>query len=135
MGLSESAISPVLPNGIYTIPEVGMVGETEESLKKAGVAYFVGRAKYWDNARGRIIGDQEGFLKLLFRQEDHKLLGVHVMGEYATDVGLVGLVALLCGGAAKLFVVACFNIPTLGALYKSATLHALRGLGDGEKRG
>ena len=135
MGLSQSAISAVLPNGIYTIPEVGMVGETEESLKKAGVAYFVGRAKYWDNARGRIIGDQEGFLKLLFKQEDHKLLGVHVMGEYATDVVHVGLVALLCGGTAKLFVDACFNIPTLGALYKSATLHALRGLGDGVKRG
>jgi NAD(P) transhydrogenase len=132
LGLSESALSPLLPNGIYTIPEVGMVGETEESLKKKGVAYFVGRANYWDNARGRIIGDKDGFLKLLFRQEDQKLLGVHIMGEHATDVVHIGLVALLSNGSAKLFVDACFNIPTLGALYKTATLNALRSLSPSE---
>jgi NAD(P) transhydrogenase len=62
LGLGESAISPLLPNGIYTIPEVSMVGETEESLKKKGVAYIVGRANYRENARGRIIGDLDGFL-------------------------------------------------------------------------
>jgi pyruvate/2-oxoglutarate dehydrogenase complex dihydrolipoamide dehydrogenase (E3) component len=62
LGLGESAISPLLPDGIYTIPEVSMVGETEESLKKKGVAYIVGRANYRENARGRIIGDLDGFL-------------------------------------------------------------------------
>src|ERR1700746_3911982 len=59
LGLAGSAISPLLPNGIYTIPEVSMVGETEESFKKKGVAYIVGRANYWENARGRIIGDED----------------------------------------------------------------------------
>ena len=93
LGLGGSAISPLLPNGIYTIPEVSMVGETEESLKKKGVAYIVGRANYRENARGRIIGDQDGFLKLLFRQDDLKLIGVHIMGELATEVVHIGLVA------------------------------------------
>jgi NAD(P) transhydrogenase len=127
-GLSESAISPLLPNGIYTIPEVSMVGETEESLKSKGVAYLVGRANYWENARGRIIGDQDGFLKLLFRQGDQKLLGVHIMGDYATDIVHIGLMAMMCNASANLFVDACFNIPTLGVLYKTATLNALRDL-------
>ena len=134
-GLSGSALSPLLPNGIYTIPEASMVGETEESLKKKGVAYIVGRAKYWDNARGRIIGDHEGFLKLLFRQDDQKLVGVHIMGELATDVVHIGLVAMMCNASANLFVDACFNIPTLGQLYKSATLHALQPIPPLEKEG
>jgi NAD(P) transhydrogenase len=125
LGLSETALSPLLPNGIYTIPEVGMIGETEESLKKNGVAYFVGRASYWDNSRGRIIGDQDGFLKLLFRQGDEKLLGVHIMGDQATDIVHIGMIAMMCDASAKLFVDACFNLPTLGRLYKSATLHGL----------
>jgi NAD(P) transhydrogenase len=128
LGHGESALSPLLPNGIYTIPEVGMVGETEESLKKKGVAYIVGHANYWDNARGRIIGDQDGFLKLLFRQEDHRLLGVHIMGDHATEIVHIGLMAMMCNASANLFVDACFNLPTLGPLYKVATLKALQSL-------
>lgn len=127
-GLNGSALSPLLPNGIYTIPEASMVGETEESLKKKGIAYVVGRAGYLDNARGRIIGDQYGFLKLLFRQDDLKLIGVHVMGEQATEVVHIGLMAMMCHASANLFVDACFNVPTLGVLYKTATLDALKGV-------
>jgi len=126
LGLGGSAISPLLPNGIYTIPEVSMVGETEESLKKKAVAYIVGRANYRENARGRIIGDQDGFLKLLFRQDDLKLIGVHIMGELATEVVHIGLMAMMCNASANLFVDACFNMPTLGLLYKTATLNALQ---------
>ena len=122
---SRAGISHLLPNGIYTIPEVSMVGETEESLQKQGVDYVVGRANYQDNGRGRIIGDQDGFLKLLFRREDMKLLGVHIMGEQATEIVHVGLMAMLAGGTADVFVEACFNTPTLGGLYKSATMDAL----------
>jgi len=126
LGLKIGAsMSPLLPNGIYTIPEVSMVGETEESLKKQGVDYVVGRAKYQDNARGRIIGDLDGFLKLLFRRGDMKLLGVQIMGEQATEIVHVGLMAMLAGCTAEVFVEACFNAPTLGALYKSATIDAL----------
>jgi NAD(P) transhydrogenase len=120
----RTGISHLLPNGIYTIPEVSMVGETEESLKRQGVDYVVGRAKYQNNARGRIIGDEDGFLKLLFRRGDMKLLGVHIMGEQATEIVHVGLVAMLAGCTADIFVEACFNAPTLGALYKSATIDA-----------
>jgi NAD(P) transhydrogenase len=134
LGLTESALSPLLPNGIYTIPEVSMVGETEESLKKKGIPYIVGRANYWDNARGRIIGDQEGFLKLLFGRDDLKLLGVHIMGDHATEVVHIGLMAMMCGGSTTLFEDACFNMPTLGVMYKTATLTALRSLQPAEKQ-
>ncbi len=128
LGLPGSALSPLLPNGVYTIPEVSMVGETEESLTKKGIAYIVGRANYRDNARGRIIGDQDGFLKLLFRKEDQRLLGVHIMGELATEIVHIGVMAMMCNASAELFVDACFNLPTLGLLYKTATLHALQAM-------
>jgi NAD(P) transhydrogenase len=133
LGLAGSAISPLLPNGIYTIPEVSMVGETEESLKKKGVAYIVGRANYRENARGRIIGDQDGFLKLLFRQDDLRLIGVHIMGDLATEIVHIGLVAMMCNASANLFVDVCLNLPTLGMLYKSATLNALQNGSTAEK--
>jgi len=126
IGLNGSAISPLLPNGIYTIPEVSMLGETEESLKKKGIPYVVGRAGYKDNARGRIIGDDDGFLKLLFREGDTKLIGVHIMGEIATEVVHIGLMAMMCNASSDLFIDACFNTPTLGLLYKTATLDALK---------
>lgn len=128
LGLDASALPPLLPNGIYTIPEVSMVGETEESLKRRGVAYIAGRASYLENARGRIIGDQDGFLKLLFRQEDLKLIGVHIMGELATEVVHVGLMAMMCDASAHHFVDICLNVPTLGTLYKTATLNALQSI-------
>ena len=126
LGLAmRTEISHLLPNGIYTIPEVAMVGETEESLRQQGVDHVVGRASYRDNGRGRIIGDSDGFLKLLFRREDLKLLGVHVLGEQATEVVHIGLMAMLAGATAGMFDEACFNLPTLGALYKFATLDAM----------
>jgi NAD(P) transhydrogenase len=115
-----------LPNGIYTIPEISTVGETEESLKKQGVDYVVGRSSYWDVSRGRIIGDKDGFLKLLFRRGDMKLIGVHVIGELATEIVHVGLMAMLTESTVDLFLEACFNVPTLASLYKSATIDAVR---------
>jgi NAD(P) transhydrogenase len=130
LGLPNGALSPILPNGIYTIPEVSMIGETEESLKKKGVDYVVGRSNYADNARGQIIGDKDGFLKLIFQRDDLKLLGVHVIGELATEVVHIGLMALLFGATANVFVEACFNVPTLGMLYKTATLAAIRAKGE-----
>jgi NAD(P) transhydrogenase len=125
LGKNLSALSPLLPNGIYTIPEVSMVGETEQSLQKKNIPYVVGRAKYIDNARGRIIGDENGLLKLIYSHDGLKLLGVHIMGELATEVVHIGLVAMMCNAAAELFVDACLNTPTLGMLYKTATLNAL----------
>lgn len=115
----------ILPYGIYTIPEVSMVGETEESLAKRGVDYIVGRASYEENGRGTIIGDRIGFLKLLFRRSDMKLLGVHVIGEHASELVHVGLVAILTESDWELFDRACFNFPTLGMLYQRAAYEAL----------
>ncbi len=125
-GTKVSVLSPILPNGIYTIPEVSMIGETEESLKKKGIDYVVGRARYEDNARGEIIGDKDGFLKLLFSRADMKLIGVHVIGELATEIVHIGLMAMLTNSTAEIFVEACFNVPTLGMLYKTATLQAIQ---------
>jgi NAD(P) transhydrogenase len=127
-GMKVSNLSPLLPNGVYTIPEVSMIGETEESLKKKGVDYVVGKASYERNARGQIIGDKDGFLKLLFSRQDMKLLGVHVIGELATEIVHVGLMAMMTQSTAEIFYEACFNVPTLGYLYKSATLMAMNGV-------
>jgi NAD(P) transhydrogenase len=117
-------LSRFLPTGVYTIPEVSMAGETEEALQRAGVEYVAGRAPYSRSARGRIIGDADGFLKLLFRRSDMRLAGVHVMGEQATELIHVGLIALMTSASVDLFDEACFNVPTLGALYKVAAFEA-----------
>ena len=118
------ALPEVLPYGIYTIPEVSMAGETEESLKGKGVDYVVGRAMLGDNARGRIIGET-GFLKLLFGRDEQKLLGVHVMGEGATELVHIGLIALLIGATAEHFLQVCFNYPTVSEAYQQAAEDAL----------
>ena len=118
-------IASILPTGIYTIPEASMAGETEASLQEKKIDYLVGRARYADNPRGQIIGDETGFLKLIFRRDDLRLLGVHVVGEQATEVVHIGLMALLAGADAEIFNRACFNYPTLGDLYKYAAYDAM----------
>jgi NAD(P) transhydrogenase len=120
----KERIASILPTGIYTIPEVGMIGETEESLIEKKVDYVVGHAPYRLNARGQIIGDNFGFLKLLFATEDMKLVGVHAIGEQATELVHIGLIAMLANCRAEVFNLACFNYPTLGELYKYATYSA-----------
>jgi NAD(P) transhydrogenase len=121
----KDVVAPILPTGIYTIPEASMAGETEESLKTKGINYVVGRARYADNPRGQIIGDESGLLKLIFRQDDMRLLGVHVVGEQATELVHLGLIAMMAEAGADLFNRTCFNYPTLGDLYKYATYAAM----------
>ena len=121
----KRGVVPVLPYGVYSIPEVSMAGATEEELTKRGVDYVVGRARYADQPRGMIMGESEGFLKLIFAFEDMQLLGVHVIGEQATELVHIGLMALMVEGHAQLFIRACFNYPTLGDLYKYATYDAM----------
>ncbi|WP_435017368.1 Si-specific NAD(P)(+) transhydrogenase [Tundrisphaera sp. TA3] len=121
----KKGVAQLLPYGIYTIPECSMAGATEEALVEQKVPYIVGRASYTANARGQIIGDSDGFLKLLFRAEDMKLLGVHVIGEQATELVHVGLTALMLNATADLFINSCYNYPTLSDLYKYATYDAL----------
>jgi NAD(P) transhydrogenase len=98
-----------------------MVGDTEQAVHAAGVDYVVGRARYTDNPRGCIIGEKEGFLKLIFRREDLKLLGVHAIGEFASELVYVGLIAIAADCDAAVFSGLSFNVPTLGALYQDAT--------------
>ena len=86
---------------------------------------MVGRARYADHARGEIIGDVSGFLKLLFSREGLKLLGAHVIGKRASEVVHIGLITMLTGSVADLLVRTCFNYPTLGDLYEYATYSAI----------
>ncbi|MFO0891985.1 MAG: Si-specific NAD(P)(+) transhydrogenase [Isosphaeraceae bacterium] len=122
---SHAELSPILPAGIYSIPEVAMVGAAEEDLKARGIDYVVGRAYYAESARGEIIGDSTGFLKLIFQRSDMALLGVHVLGEQATELVHIGLMGMLTRSTAEVFTRACFNFPTLGDLYQDAAEDAL----------
>ena len=121
----KTTLAHILPFGIYTIPECSMAGETEEGLTEKKIDYVAGRARYDANGRGQIIGDSDGFLKLLFATEDMRLLGVHVIGEQASELVHVGLTALLTEASADLFIQTCYNYPTLTELYKYATYDAL----------
>ncbi len=121
-------LSPILPYGIYTIPECSMAGPTEAELIEKKIPYVAGRASYGGNARGQIIGDRTGFIKLLFHTETRKLLAVHVMGEGATELVHIGLTALLMGATVDLFIFTCYNYPTLSEVYKYASYDALRQL-------
>ena len=124
----KTRVSPHLPYGIYTIPEISYVGPTEEELRKAGTPYLAGRASMKDNARGHIVGAESGFLKLLFAPADRKLLSVHALGPSVTELIHVGVVALQQGATLDLFIDAVFNYPTLSELYKHAAYDGLGAL-------
>jgi NAD(P) transhydrogenase len=116
----------LLPFGIYTIPECSMVGETEDSAQRKGISYVVGRARYRDNARGGVIGDDAGFLKLIYDAEEMRLIGAHMMGEQAIELINMGLLVMQMNGTFQVFIDACFNFPSLAELYKYATYDAMR---------
>jgi len=123
-------VAPILPLGIYTIPECSLAGKTEEECRKEKIDYVVGKAAYNQNARGMIIGDSDGFLKLIFEFNNDlnrpmKLLGVQVIGESASELIHIGVSALTMGAGSNLFIDTCFNYPTLGELYKYATYDAM----------
>ena len=117
--------SHLLPYGIYTIPEMSMVGRNEDELTRDGVPYEIGVARYREIARGQIIGDTVGMLKLLFHSETRVLLGVHVIGENATELVHIGQTVMAHGGKLDYFVDTVFNYPTLAECYKVAALAAL----------
>jgi NAD(P) transhydrogenase len=123
----KQRVASMLPMGVYTIPEISAVGETEQSCKEKGIEYEVGRARYSNNARGMIAGDSHGLLKLLFRRTDRQLLGVHIIGESATELIHMGMMAIEAGGTIDLFIDFVFNYPTLSEMYKYA---AYDGLGN-----
>ncbi len=118
----EERLSPVLPFAVYAIPEVSMVGQTEDECKTKNVPYAVGRGYYEDNARGQIIGDMSGMIKLIFSPTDRKVLGVHIIGEQASELVHIGSHVMMANGDIDEFVHAVYNYPTLSDLYKAAAL-------------
>lgn len=123
----KQRVASLLPMGIYTIPEISAAGETEASCKEKGIDYCVGRAHYENNARGHITGDTSGMLKLIFARADHKLLGVSMIGESATELIHIGMMVLDNGLTIDEFIEQVFNYPTLSETYKYA---AYDGLGN-----
>jgi NAD(P) transhydrogenase len=120
----EAQMSKLVPIGIYTIPEISYVGRSEEELTAAAIPYEVGISRYRELARGQILGDTYGMLKILVALDDHKLLGVHVVGTNATEVVHIGQMVMALGGTVDHLVDAVFNYPTLAESYKVAALDA-----------
>lgn len=127
--VKQSALPKVMPYGIYTIPEISTVGKSEEELTEEGVPYEVGRAFYREIARGQILGDLDGLLKLIFHRDTLQLLGVHIIGEGATELVHIGQAVLTYSGTVDFFVHNVFNYPTLAECYRTAALDGINRLG------
>jgi NAD(P) transhydrogenase len=121
-------LAPQVPYGIWTIPELSMIGKTEEQCLEAGVDYEVGRAHYRNNARGQIIGDTAGMIKIIFDPDSKKIHGIHIVGDDAAELIHVGMMAMLLNGTLDVFSQAVFNYPTLGDVYKLAAYNGLERL-------
>jgi NAD(P) transhydrogenase len=113
------------PYGIYTIPEISFIGKTEEQLTAEDVPYEVGMAYYRETARGQIRGDTTGRLKLIFHRDTHALLGVHIIGEEASELVHIGQAVMVLGGTVDYFIDNVFNYPTLAECYKVAAFNGL----------
>ena len=117
-----------MPYGLFTIPEISMVGKSEQELTADCVPYEVGLARFSEIARGQIIGDETGLLKLLFHRETLELLGVHCIGDSATEIVHIGQTVMGLGGTLEYFRDAVFNYPTMAECYKVAALDGLNKL-------
>lgn len=126
--VAESHDIKVIPYGIYSIPEVSMVGNTEEELVTAVVPHATGRAFFREMARGHISGDLQGLLKVIFHRETHRLLGVHIIGPGATELIHIGQSVLTYGGTVEYFIHNVFNYPTMAECYRTAALDGLNRL-------
>ncbi|MEO8476462.1 MAG: Si-specific NAD(P)(+) transhydrogenase [Actinomycetota bacterium] len=125
----KQEVSSLLPYGVYTIPEVSCVGLGEREAEAAGIDAVVGRAFFKDNARGQILGDREGMIKLVFDRATRALVGCHCIGERASELVHVGEVAITLAGTVETFIETVFNYPTLGEAYKYAAYDALGRMG------
>ncbi len=121
-------MSKLLPYGIYAVPEISMVGWTEEQLTADGIPYESGVASYKEIARGHLLGQEFGMLKLLIHQESHVVLGVHAIGTGATELIHIGQTAIAFKATVEYFVNAVFNYPTLAECYKVAAMNGLNKL-------
>jgi len=111
-----------LPMAVYTIPEISYVGKTEKEIQLENIPYLIGRAYFKDSARGQIIGDAQGLLKLIVDSNTEKLLGVHIVGEQASELIHIGQLVMNLGGTVRDLVSNVFNYPTLAECYKLAAL-------------
>jgi NAD(P) transhydrogenase len=121
-------VSQVMPYGVWTIPEIATVGESEDALHSRGVPYEIGRASFRLNPRGQIIGETDGFVKLVFHPEDQRVLGVTIVGETACELIHVGMTVIAYGGTLDYFIQAAFNFPALADAYKYAAYDGLQRL-------
>jgi NAD(P) transhydrogenase len=128
-GVDSQSVPELFPYGIYSVPEISMVGRTEEDLTRQDVPYEVGKANYREIARGQIIGDSTGLLKLIFHSETRQLLGVHILGEGASELVHIGQAVMAFGGQIDYFVQTVFNYPTLAECYKTAAFDGINRLG------
>jgi NAD(P) transhydrogenase len=127
-GVACDSMVDLLPYGIYAIPEIATVGRSEEDLTRAGVAYETGVAHYREIARGQLLGDELGMLKLLIQQDGHTVLGAHVIGTGATELIHIAQAVMALNGTAEYCVDAVFNYPTLAECYRVAALNGLNKL-------
>ncbi len=128
-GVACTSLPHLFPYGIYSVPEISMVGRNEEELTAAGVPYEVGVARYREIARGAILGDDSGLLKILFHRETRRLLGVHIIGTGATELVHIGQAVLAFDGPIDYFVNNVFNYPTFAECYKVAALDGYNKVG------
>ncbi len=127
-GVAVESIPDLFPYGIYAIPEISMVGKGEEELTEEGVPYEIGKAEYSEIARGTILGDSSGMLKLIFHAESRKLLGVCIIGEGASELIHIGQAVLAMDGTIDYFIDTVFNYPTLAECYKTAAFDGVNRL-------
>ena len=119
------------PYGIYSVPEISTVGQSEEQVRESGISYEVGVARFRETSRGHIMGVDSGFLKLIFALDTRRLLGAHIVGEGATELIHIGQAVINLGGTVDYFVNNTFNYPTLAEAYKIAGLDAWNRMGRG----
>jgi NAD(P) transhydrogenase len=127
-GLNIQSNTANYPYGIYTIPEISFIGKTEEQLTEEDVPYEVGLAYYRETARGQIRGDTTGRLKIIFHRETRDILGVHIIGEGASELLHIGQAVLALKGKIDYFVETVFNYPTLAECYKQAAFNGINKL-------
>ncbi len=126
--IDDIPYEPLFPYGIYTCPDISMIGESEENLKKSGTAYEVGVGYFGDTAKGQMTGNSDGMVKLLFDPEDHKILGVHIIGFESTELIHIGQCVMINGGRLDYFIDTVFNYPTMAEAYKIAALNGFNKL-------
>jgi NAD(P) transhydrogenase len=124
----KQMVDPITPAGVYSIPEAAAVGLTEQQAAAEGVEYEIGRARFVHNSRSVISGTTDGFIKLVFRRADRRLLGVHILGESATELVHHGQTVLHFDGTIDYFIQSVYNVPTLSESYKYAAYDGLQRL-------